>query len=78
LAGGHGGNRRDVATRVDVDRMLCLVQDGAAVIDVLPASVFAKEHVPGAVNVPLETFSADVVADMDKQSPVVLYCFDQH
>jgi rhodanese-related sulfurtransferase len=67
-----------VATRVDIDRMLCLVQEGAPVVDVLPATIFVQEHIPGAVNIPLETFSPDAVANMDKRSPVVLYCFDQH
>jgi rhodanese-related sulfurtransferase len=63
--------------RVDVDRMLELVGDGAQLVDVLPASVFAQEHLPGAVNVPLASFDA-AVERVDIERALVVYCFDQH
>jgi rhodanese-related sulfurtransferase len=55
-----------------------LVREGAVLIDVLPASIYAQEHLPGAVNVPLETFRLDDVSDFDRNDAVVVYCFDQH
>ncbi len=48
------------------------------VIDVLPASIYTQEHLPGAVNVPLETFEPSQLASYDKAAPLVVYCFDQH
>ncbi len=63
--------------RIDVDRMLELVGDGAQLVDALPASVFAQEHLPGAVNVPLASFDA-TVSRLRRDAPVVVYCFDQH
>jgi rhodanese-related sulfurtransferase len=67
-----------MATRVDVDRALELVAAGAPLVDVLPNKVFDRDHLPGAVNVPLEMFRPGDVASFDRRSPIVLYCFDQH
>jgi rhodanese-related sulfurtransferase len=57
----------------DVDR---LVADGAQLVDVLPASTFKETHLPGAVNVPLASFTSDVRGRLDPARPVVVYCFD--
>jgi rhodanese-related sulfurtransferase len=63
--------------RIDVDRMLELVGDGAQLVDVLPGSIYAEEHLPGAVNVPLASFES-AVERVDVDRPLVVYCFDQH
>jgi rhodanese-related sulfurtransferase len=44
----------------------------------LPAAIYSQEHLPGAVNVPLETFRPDDVSGFDRNTAVVVYCFDQH
>ena len=67
-----------MVTRIDVDRVMELVADGAPLLDVLPRSVYAQAHLPGAINVPLETFEPEQVADLDRDAPVIVYCFDQH
>ncbi len=67
-----------MVTRIDVDRVLELVADGAPLIDVLPADVYEQAHLPGAINVPLETFRSDDVDELDRGAPVIVYCFDQH
>jgi rhodanese-related sulfurtransferase len=67
-----------MAQRIDVDRLIELVDGGAALVDVLPAVTYQQEHLPGAVSAPLETFHVDDVAAFDRTSPVVLYCYDQH
>jgi rhodanese-related sulfurtransferase len=67
-----------MATRVDVDEAIRLVAGGAPVIDVLPQKIYDQEHLPGAMNVPLETFRPDDVAAYDRDQPIVVYCFDQH
>ena len=48
------------------------------VIDVLPASVFEQEHLPGAINVPLEAFEPAQLRSLDRADPLLVYCFDQH
>jgi rhodanese-related sulfurtransferase len=67
-----------VVSRVDLDRMLELVDDGAVVVDVLPSALYDEVHIPGARNLPLATLTSERLADLDRGHPVVLYCFDQH
>ena len=67
-----------MVTRVDVDRMLELVGDGALLVDVLPDTIYLQEHLPGATNLPLATLRSEHLDGMDRERPVVVYCFDQH
>jgi rhodanese-related sulfurtransferase len=64
--------------RIDVDRVIELVDQGAVLVDALPESIYRQEHLPRAINVPLEQFEADAVADLDRSRPLITYCFDQH
>jgi rhodanese-related sulfurtransferase len=64
--------------RVDALEAQTLVERGVTVIDVLPASVFRQEHLPGALNVPLEQFRPSDVDSFDRAAALVVYCFDQH
>jgi len=54
------------------------LQRGAQLLDVLPASIYAQEHLPGAISRPLETMTEASVADLVRERPTVVYCFDQH
>ena len=72
------GTARHVVQRVDAVEARALIDAGVAVVDVLPASVFQEEHLPGAQNVPLETFQPDDVAPWDRAAGLLVYCFDQH
>jgi rhodanese-related sulfurtransferase len=67
-----------MAVRVDAKEAQTLIGAGAAVVDVLPASVFEQEHLPGAINVPLETFDPAQLSSVDRSQPLLVYCFDQH
>jgi rhodanese-related sulfurtransferase len=67
-----------VTTRIDAIEARELIAQGVPFIDVLPASIFADEHLPGAVNVPLETFQPSALDDHARSDPLVVYCFDQH
>jgi len=53
-------------------------KDGALLFDVLPPSIFVQEHLPGAVNLPLETLDRAAIANYDLARAIVVYCFDQH
>jgi rhodanese-related sulfurtransferase len=64
--------------RIDVDRARRLMDRGAQLIDVLPEPVYRQEHLPGAMNRPLQTMDCDAVSDLDTDRAVVVYCFDQH
>lgn len=67
-----------MSKRVDAQRAERLLRRRVQLVDVLPSSVYAEEHLPGAVNVPLETLDETSVEDLDRDRPVLIYCFDQH
>jgi len=52
-----------------------LVESGAQLVDVLPAATFAREHLPGAVNIPLAEINS-APERLDRHRPVVAYCYD--
>lgn len=64
------------AARVGHREVQALIKDGAQVLDALPADDFAKQHIAGAVNVPLEEFSEKLISGLDSKKPTVTYCFD--
>jgi rhodanese-related sulfurtransferase len=65
------------ASRIDVDRARDLIEHGAVVIDALEATTYAQQHLPGAINIPLTDLNDAAVAGLDRDAPVVVYCFDQ-
>ena len=67
-----------MSVRVDALEAARLIADGITVVDVLPATTFRQEHLPGAISVPLATFEPSQVASLDKTAALLVYCFDQH
>jgi rhodanese-related sulfurtransferase len=67
-----------MTTRVDAVQARELIAGGIRLVDVLPARIFEQEHLPGADNLPLETFEPSQVSGWDRAAPVLVYCFDQH
>jgi rhodanese-related sulfurtransferase len=61
-----------------VTRAQRLIKRGAKLLDVLPSAVYAFEHLPGAMSLPLETLSQSSIADLDRGEAYIVYCFDQH
>jgi len=45
-------------------------------IEVLPETEYAEEHIPGAINIPLKSMNRGIVADLDPSYPTVVYCWD--
>jgi phage shock protein E len=63
-------------TRVEVQELKRLIDDGAQVVEVLPKDEFDEEHIRGAVNIPLKELDAETTAALDKKNAVVVYCWD--
>jgi rhodanese-related sulfurtransferase len=61
---------------VGLEEMRRFVDEGAQVVEVLPAREYEEEHLPGAVNIPLKTLDEPAAARLDKQRPVAVYCWD--
>ena len=53
-----------------------LAEQQAQLVEVLPAAEYEDEHLPGAINIPLKQLDAKTTARLDKQDPLVVYCWD--
>lgn len=53
-----------------------LETEEAQIVDVLPRSEYDESHIPGAVSIPLKELTADAVADLSRDKPVLVYCHD--
>jgi rhodanese-related sulfurtransferase len=53
-----------------------LLAQGAQLVDVLGEDDFQHDHLPGAINIPLKRLDASVVASLDRNRPVLVYCND--
>jgi rhodanese-related sulfurtransferase len=60
---------------VDTARTRELVAAGAQLVEVLPAETYAREHIAGAVNIPLASIDS-AVDELDTARPVIAYCYD--
>lgn len=63
----------------EIDRfeVLRLMGRDAQVVDVLPAADYERQHIIGAISMPLHEFGADVLTGLlDKNRPVITYCCD--
>ncbi|MBA2462235.1 MAG: rhodanese-like domain-containing protein [Actinobacteria bacterium] len=61
------------ATREDVQR---LVGERAQLVEVLPAAEYTDEHLPGAINIPLQELVEAASSRLDSSRPVIVYCYD--
>lgn len=60
-------------TDIDRQTLLELIDAGAQIVDVLPEREFNSGHIPGAVNIPLKTLTAETVTVLRRDKPVVVY-----
>lgn len=51
-----------------------LLQSNTRIVDVREPYEFEEEHIPGAINIPLNSIPAHAEEIRAFQSPVVLYC----
>jgi rhodanese-related sulfurtransferase len=65
-----------MVTRIDLPQLRALLDQGAQLVEVLPAAEYLEQHIPGAMNIPLKTLDADSTGVLDRQRPVVVYCWD--
>ncbi|MGD9697319.1 MAG: rhodanese-like domain-containing protein [Thermoleophilia bacterium] len=54
-----------------------LLARDAQLVEVLPPAEYAEQHLPGAVSIPLKTLAARATAGLDRNRPVIVYCWDQ-
>ncbi len=61
---------------IDIDEIRQLLTAGAKLVEVLPPEEFEEEHLPEAINIPLKQLTAQATASLDKDQPVIVYCWD--
>jgi rhodanese-related sulfurtransferase len=61
---------------IGLEEMQRLVEEDAQLVEVLPPREYEEEHVPGAINIPLKTLDENSAAQLSKDRPVVVYCWD--
>ena len=62
-------------TGIDRDELRRLADQGAQLVEVLPAEEYEWAHLPGAVNLPLKELDGGM-AQLDRSRPVIVYCHD--
>lgn len=60
--------------REEVRRLLR--EESAQLVEVLSPEAFDALHLPGAINIPLSDLDEDGVGDLDRDRPVIVYCYD--
>ncbi len=65
-----------MARTVDLERVQELLEGGAQLVEVLPSEEYDELHLPGAVNLPLKQLDARHADRLDRERPVVVYCWD--
>jgi rhodanese-related sulfurtransferase len=63
-------------TEIHLDDVRRLVADGVQLVEVLPAREFEAEHLPGAINIPLKQLDRQTTAQLQRDQPIIVYCYD--
>ena len=53
-----------------------LVEGGAQLVEVLPPDEYEEDHLPGAISIPLRRVETEAVNVLDRNRPVIVYCWD--
>ena len=65
-----------MATQIWLEGLQRLLADRAQLVEVLPEREYAEMRLPGAINIPLKRLDADSASTLDRERPVVVYCWD--
>jgi rhodanese-related sulfurtransferase len=65
-----------MAREINREQVRRFMDEGAQIVDVLPAREYGEEHLPGAINLPLRRIEAEAVSALDPSRPIVVYCAD--
>jgi rhodanese-related sulfurtransferase len=61
---------------IDREGVRRLVDQGAQLVEVLPAHEYEEEHLPGAINLPLRRLEEQATRVLDRNRAIVVYCWD--
>jgi rhodanese-related sulfurtransferase len=61
---------------IERDEVQRLLRNGAQLVEVLGEDEYEAEHLPGAINIPLRRLDQEAAARLDRERPVIVYCYD--
>jgi rhodanese-related sulfurtransferase len=62
---------------VDREELQRLVrEEDAQLVEVLPKEEYDEEHLPGAISIPLRSIDREARDRLDRDRPVIVYCWD--
>ena len=65
-----------MARPIERERLQALVADGAQLVEVLPEEDYRGKHLPGAISLPLTQLDRASASRLDRNRPVIVYCWD--
>jgi rhodanese-related sulfurtransferase len=65
-----------VPSEIDREEVQRLVAGSAQLVEVLPASEYREDHLPGAINIPLAQIDARAKEILDAGRSIIVYCAD--
>jgi rhodanese-related sulfurtransferase len=65
-----------MAETVDLAGVKELLERGAQLVEVLPHEEYQELRLPGAVHIPLKELDAEHARRLDRDRPVIVYCWD--
>jgi rhodanese-related sulfurtransferase len=65
-----------MAQTVDLAGVQKLLERGAQLVEVLPEEEYQELHLPDAIHLPLKELDAQRAKQLDRERPVVVYCWD--
>lgn len=66
-----------MTTKIDHVEVQRLMAGGAQLVDVLPSEEYDREHIASAISIPLKELNQQTIARLDRDRPVIVYCWDQ-
>src|SRR5262245_12753120 len=70
------GRRERIPTEIGREEVRRMVEDGAQLVEVLPREEYEAEHLPRAMNIPLQQLDRQTTAALQQAQPVIVYCYD--
>ncbi len=62
--------------QITYPRLRELLDRGVQLVEVLPEQEYQEVHLPGSSNLPLKKLDAATASLLDRDRPVVVYCWD--
>lgn len=53
-----------------------MIAEGAQLVEVLPPEEYEDDHLPGAISIPMRRIDREGTAMLDRNRPVIVYCWD--